>query len=97
MLSATAADRVLRIAVDDDGPGIPAAERERVFARFHRVEPGRGDGGGGGLGLPISRSIVELHGGRIWAEDSPLGGARLCVELPGFAPAAGPAPQLGTA
>ncbi|MEX2106658.1 MAG: HAMP domain-containing sensor histidine kinase [Solirubrobacterales bacterium] len=84
-LSATAAGALLRIAVDDDGPGIPPSERERVFARFHRVEQGRGrDSGGGGLGLAIARSIVELHGGRIWAEDSPLGGARLCVELPGF-------------
>ncbi|HWB68841.1 MAG TPA: ATP-binding protein, partial [Solirubrobacterales bacterium] len=41
--------------------------------------------GGSGLGLAISRSIVLAHGGRIWAEDSPLGGARLCLALPGFA------------
>jgi two-component system OmpR family sensor kinase len=98
VLSATAADGMLRIGVDDDGPGIPLEERERVFARFHRVavrDPGQGRGGG--LGLPISREIVELHGGAIWAEDSPLGGARLCVELPRFRPRAGDAAQLGTA
>jgi signal transduction histidine kinase len=96
VLSATAAENVLRIAVDDDGPGIPLAERERVFARFHRVAVRGRAGRGGGLGLPISREIVELHGGSIWAEDSPLGGARLCVELPRFRPAGGAA-QLGTA
>ncbi|MFN8163723.1 MAG: HAMP domain-containing sensor histidine kinase [Solirubrobacterales bacterium] len=84
-LSAIASGELLRIRVDDDGPGIPPEERERIFARFHRVQEGRDRGsGGGGLGLPIARSIVESHGGRIWAEDSPLGGARFCVELPGF-------------
>ncbi len=84
-LSARANGGRLTIRVDDDGAGIPAAERERVFDRFHRVGSARDRGsGGGGLGLPIARSIVELHGGRIWAGDSPLGGARVSVELPGF-------------
>ncbi len=84
-LSARANGGRLTIRVDDDGSGIPAAERERVFDRFHRVGGARDRGsGGGGLGLPIARSIVELHGGRIWAGDSPLGGARVSVELPGF-------------
>jgi two-component system OmpR family sensor kinase len=81
--------------VDDDGPGIPPAERERVFDRFHRSEGARDRrSGGAGLGLPIARSIVELHGGRIWAEGSPLGGARLAFELDGFDPRAA---QTGTA
>jgi two-component system, OmpR family, sensor kinase len=76
----------LAILVDDDGPGIPPGERERVFDRFHRSEVARDrDSGGSGLGLAIARSIVELHGGRIRVEDSPLGGARLRVELGGFA------------
>jgi two-component system, OmpR family, sensor kinase len=75
----------LLVIVDDDGPGIPPGERERVFDRFHRSEPSRDRASGGsGLGLGIARSIVERHGGRIWVEDSPLGGARLCFELPGF-------------
>jgi len=75
----------LAICVDDNGPGIPPAERDRVFDRFHRSEAARGrDSGGSGLGLAIARSIVELHGGRIRVEDSPLGGARLRVELGGF-------------
>lgn len=77
----------LTIAVDDDGPGIPPARRERVFDRFDRSEAGRERASGGsGLGLGIARSIVELHGGRIRAEDSALGGARVAFTLPGFAP-----------
>ena len=78
----------LIIRVDDDGSGIPPAERERVFDRFHRSQPSRDRGSGGsGLGLGIARSIVLAHGGRIWVEDSPLGGARVSFALPGFRPA----------
>ncbi len=78
----------LLIAVDDDGPGIPPAERERVFDRFHRSEPARERASGGsGLGLAIARAIVAAHGGRVWVEGSPLGGARVAFELPGFEPA----------
>jgi two-component system, OmpR family, sensor kinase len=77
----------LVIRVDDDGSGIPPAERERVFDRFHRSQPSRDRASGGsGLGLGIARSIVLAHGGRIWVEDSPLGGARVSFELPGFRP-----------
>jgi two-component system OmpR family sensor kinase len=84
-VSAEARGGRLAIDVDDDGPGIPAAERDRVFDRFHRSEAARDrDSGGSGLGLAIARSTVELHGGRIRVEDSPLGGARLRVELHGF-------------
>jgi signal transduction histidine kinase len=91
-ISATARGARVSIRVDDDGPGIDPAERERVFARFHRSEAARDrSSGGSGLGLAIARSIVELHGGRIWVEDSPLGGARVAFELGGFEP------QLGTA
>jgi signal transduction histidine kinase len=82
-LSARAGDAGLVVSVDDDGPGIPAPQRERVFDRFHRSEPSRNRASGGsGLGLGIARSIVELHGGRIWVDDSPLGGARVSFELP---------------
>jgi signal transduction histidine kinase len=87
LLSATTTNGRVTVCVEDDGPGIPASERERIFERFHRVDSARGrDSGGSGLGLAISREIVEAHGGRIWVEDSALGGARAAFELPGFAP-----------
>lgn len=87
VLSSAGTPHVLTVSVDDDGPGIPPEEREHVFDRFHRSEPSRDRGSGGsGLGLGIARSIVELHGGRIWIEDSALGGARARFELPGFKP-----------
>ncbi len=84
-VSSTAAGGRLRVDVDDDGPGIPPAERERVFDRFHRSDTARARASGGaGLGLAIARGIVEAHGGTIRAEDSPLGGARVSFELPGL-------------
>jgi len=70
----------LRAAVDDNGPGVPAAERELVFEKFRQGGATRAQGTG--LGLPISRRIVEHLGGRIWIEDSTLGGARFVVGLP---------------
>lgn len=75
---------VVRLAVDDDGPGIPEADRERVFERFTRLQEGRGrDAGGAGLGLAMVRAIVERHGGRVVIESSErLGGARFVVDLP---------------
>jgi signal transduction histidine kinase len=82
-VSSTAARGRLWVDVDDDGPGIPAAERERVFDRFHRADAGRARAAGGsGLGLAIARGIVEAHGGSIRADESPLGGARVSFELP---------------
>jgi signal transduction histidine kinase len=82
-------DRV-RVTVDDDGPGIPPGDRERVFERFARLDDGRTrDQGGAGLGLAVVRSIVVRHGGRVWADESPLGGARFTIDLPASAPVAG--------
>jgi signal transduction histidine kinase len=69
--------------VDDDGPGIPPGERDRVFERFVRLDDARArDAGGGGLGLAIVAQVVAAHGGRVRAADGPLGGARLEVVLP---------------
>jgi signal transduction histidine kinase len=77
----------LRIAVDDDGPGIAPAERERVFDRFHRSDAARDRASGGsGLGLAIARAIVDAHGGTIRAGGSALGGARVSFDLPGLRP-----------
>ena len=80
-------DRI-RFEVRDDGPGFDAAEAERLFDRFYRTDDGRGrDRGGSGLGLAIARSIVDSHGGRIWAQGgtgSPNGGAVVAFELPGY-------------
>jgi signal transduction histidine kinase len=81
----------VRIIVDDDGPGIPPADRERVFERFTRLDDGRArPQGGSGLGLAVVRAIVSRHHGQIRIEDSPLGGARFVAELPG-----GPTAQHG--
>jgi two-component system OmpR family sensor kinase len=70
-----------RLMVADDGPGIPAAERERVFERFYRADPSR-SGGHAGLGLAIARWIVDQLHGRILAGESPSGGGAFMVDLP---------------
>ncbi|HKT83685.1 MAG TPA: HAMP domain-containing sensor histidine kinase [Solirubrobacterales bacterium] len=67
----TAADGI-EVEVADDGEGIPAGESERVFEAFYRGDESRSDDGAG-LGLAISRAIVEAHGGRIWLEDGSPG------------------------
>ena len=86
-VSSAAVGGRLRIDVDDDGPGIAPADRERVFDRFHRSDAARDrDRGGSGLGLAIARAIVEAHGGTIHADESPAGGARVSFELPGLRP-----------
>jgi two-component system, OmpR family, sensor kinase len=79
---------IVRFVVQDDGPGIPAAQRERVFDRFHRTDTARDRASGGtGLGLAIVRAIAEAHGGRVTATASAAGGARIELELPRFVPA----------
>ena len=71
------------VAVSDEGPGIPAHELEQVFERFYRVDPARGrDAGGAGLGLAIVRRMVELHGGRVWAESAEGAGTTVTFTVP---------------
>jgi signal transduction histidine kinase len=76
----------VRIAVEDAGPGVPDEEREVIFDRFSRGSAGgrRGDDFGTGLGLALIREHMNLHGGRVWAEDRPDGqpGGRFVIELP---------------
>ncbi|MDI1346738.1 MAG: ATP-binding protein [Pseudolabrys sp.] len=75
--------RYLTITVDDDGPGIPLAQREDVFKPFLRLDDARNqDEGGTGLGLAIARDIARSHGGDITLGDSPLGGLRATVKVP---------------
>jgi two-component system, OmpR family, sensor histidine kinase ChvG len=90
----------LWVIVDDDGPGIPPHALERIFERFYTDRPEQGFGQNSGLGLSISRQIVEAHGGRIWAENRPGAletandegtprhgaGARFVVVLPAIVP-----------
>jgi two-component system sensor histidine kinase ChvG len=82
----------VEIVVDDDGPGIRPDALERVFERFYTDRPHQGFGQNSGLGLSISKQIVDAHGGRIWAENRPgpaneegeptVAGARFVVKLP---------------
>jgi signal transduction histidine kinase len=69
-----------RITVDDDGPGVPAADRKRVFGLMERAAGD--DVPGLGIGLSACRRIVDAHDGSIFIEDSPLGGARIAITLP---------------
>ncbi|MGW5266952.1 sensor histidine kinase [Microbispora sp. NPDC004025] len=74
---------VARLAVSDDGPGIPEEERERIFERLVRLKgPPAQDDSGTGLGLAITRELVGGHRGAVWVEDSGSGGACFVVELP---------------
>jgi two-component system sensor histidine kinase KdpD len=80
-IAARAEDDVVRITVDDEGPGLPRAERARLFDKFQRGQD-EGTVVGAGLGLAICRAIVRAHGGEIVASDRPGGGARLQFTLP---------------
>ena len=75
-------DDLVEIAVRDHGPGIPPDHREHIFERFYQAGEGQSNAAGMGLGLYISREIVELHGGSIRAEFPEDGGARFVIALP---------------
>ncbi|MGE3317415.1 MAG: DUF4118 domain-containing protein [Planctomycetaceae bacterium] len=72
----------LRLAVSDNGPGLPAGAEERIFDKFYRATPTADGGRGSGLGLAICRAIVKSHGGTIAAANRPGGGAEFVIRLP---------------
>ncbi len=88
--------KTIDIAIEDEGPGIPDENLERVFERFYTDRPEQYFGQNSGLGLNISRQIIQAHHGKIWAENRPLnwrdqadpksertsGGARFVIQLP---------------
>ncbi|MEA3351307.1 MAG: ATP-binding protein [Chloroflexota bacterium] len=75
------ADKVI-ICVQDDGPGIASGDIPHVFDRFYRSEEATRTTKGAGLGLYLTRAIIEAHAGRIWVDPSPGDGARICFSLP---------------
>lgn len=76
-------DGLARLSVDDDGPGIPEGERERLLQPFHRGQSARTlDPSGSGLGLPIAARVVRAHGGVLQIEEGSLGGARVSLVFP---------------
>jgi signal transduction histidine kinase len=87
-VQAASADGQIQVSVSDSGPGVAAADLERIFDRFYRGEQSRrrdessAATSGAGLGLAIARGLVHAHHGRIWAEPSPLGGVSVQIRLP---------------
>jgi len=80
--SVTASNGFVEIAVVDGGPGVPEADRARIFERFVRLDAARSRPGGAGLGLPIARCIAEAHGGRLTLAASGPSGSTFLVRLP---------------
>jgi signal transduction histidine kinase len=81
-LSAQAGEGAVVVTVADTGPGIAADDLPYIFERFWRGDKSRSRAGGAGLGLAITRQLVELHGGRVWVESTPGQGSRFQVSLP---------------
>ncbi|HEY1837018.1 MAG TPA: PAS domain S-box protein [Rhizomicrobium sp.] len=82
-------DRLVRLCVSDDGPGIPDEFRTRIFSKFSQADSSDSrQKGGTGLGLVIAKEIVDRHGGRLWFESESGKGTRFYVDLPAIGPAA---------
>lgn len=91
-IAAEVVDNEVQVSVEDNGPGVPVGMEEAIFAKFARGEP-ESSRAGVGLGLSICRTIVETHGGHIWAENRVEGGARFVFTLPVGSPPAGEVPD----
>lgn len=82
-VSAKSEDGMVRVTVEDDGPGVPSGRAEEIFAPYLQLARGKGEGyKGTGLGLAICREIAALSGGRIWLDETADRGARFHFELP---------------
>lgn len=82
-VGAQAADGMVELTVEDEGVGVPADQRTRIFERFSRVSSASTRGiSGTGIGLAIVRGLVQLHGGTVWVDDAPVRGSRFHVRLP---------------
>jgi two-component system sensor histidine kinase KdpD len=81
-ISAAREGPAMMMRIMDKGPGISPIELDRIFDKFFRGTRGRGTAGGTGMGLAIAKGIIEAHGGKIWAENRPGGGAVFLFQLP---------------
>jgi signal transduction histidine kinase len=82
-VSTARSDGEVLVSVTDTGPGIAPADQKRIFEEFQQARSGNGERPEGtGLGLALSRSLVELHGGRIWVESEPGKGSTFTFTLP---------------
>jgi signal transduction histidine kinase len=81
-IRASRVDGEIRVAVSDTGPGIATEEQARIFEEFQQGEAGYEQREGTGLGLALSKRLVELHGGRIWVDSEPGEGSTFVFTLP---------------
>ncbi len=91
-MSAVRWQNMIEVKVSDRGPGIAKEERARVFEEFYRKDVGDRRGGTG-LGLAIAQAIVTAHGGSMWIEETPGGGATVGFRLPLATPVVTPTPE----
>jgi len=81
-VTAARVDGEIQLAVTDTGPGIPPEDLDRIFEEFQQTDVGAQHHEGTGLGLALSKRLVELHGGRIWVESEVGAGSRFVFTLP---------------
>jgi signal transduction histidine kinase len=81
-VAASRLDGEVRVSVSDSGPGIAPEDQARIFEEFQQADAGKEQREGTGLGLALSKRLVELHGGRIWVESQPGDGSRFVFTLP---------------